>query len=109
MGACDALCYILLGAVLGAVGQSIRVIVGLKKKFDEASLEGKPVKDWFELRHLLVSLLIAFVIGSIAGVLGVLDLFGKEITKETLVALIAIGYSGTDFIEGFMKTKIPAK
>ena len=32
-----ALGYILLGGLLGAIGQGIRVVVGLKKQMDESS------------------------------------------------------------------------
>lgn len=97
--------YILLGAFLGVVGQSARVIVGLKKRSDEASLQGKEMKDWFDSKTLIISL----IIGAFAGSLGAISLLDKEIiiNKEYLLTLIAIGYAGTDFIEGFMKTRLP--
>ena len=101
-----ALGYIVLGAILGAVGQGIRLIVGIKKQL-EISEKGKKWDDWFEMKQLLVSLIIAFTIGGVAGVLGVVELLGTNITKESMIALIAIGYAGTDFIEGFMKKRTP--
>jgi len=100
-----ALGYVILGGILGAVGQGIRVIVGIKKQLDEASTSGKKWEDWFEMKQLLLSLIIAFTIGGIAGVLGGTWFLGSEITKESMMTLIAIGYAGTDFIEGFMKTQ----
>jgi len=101
--------YVVLGGILGAVGQGMRVIVGIKKQLEEASTSGKKWGDWFEMKQLLLSLLIALTIGGIAGVLGAIGLLGTEITKESIMALIATGYAGTDFIEGFMKTETPPK
>jgi Mn2+/Fe2+ NRAMP family transporter len=100
-----ALEYVVLGCILGAVGQGMRVIVGIKKQLDEASASGKRWEDWFEMKQFLVSLVIAFTIGGIAGVLGAIELLGTGVTKESMIALITIGYAGTDFIEGFMKKK----
>ena len=40
-----------------------------------------------------------------AGVLGVLGILGAPLTKDSVVILLTIGYAGTDFIEGFMKTQ----
>ena len=104
-----ALGYVLLGSILGAVGQGMRVIVGIKKQLDKASACGKKWEDWFETKQLLSSLIIAFTVGGIAGVLGAIEFItkGTEITKEFMITLIAIGYAGTDFIEGFMKRRIP--
>ena len=100
-----ALGYVFLGGVLGAVGQGIRVIVGIKKNLDEDS--AKKWEDWFETKQLGISFIIALALGGIAGVLGAIELLGTEITKEFMITLIAIGYAGTDFIEGFMKRRIP--
>jgi len=102
-----ALGYVLLGGILGAVGQGMRVIVGIKKQLDKASACGKKWEDWFETKQLLSSLIIAFTVGGIAGVLGAIELLGTEITKEFMIILIVIGYAGTDFIEGFMKRHTP--
>jgi len=101
--------YVVLGCILGAVGQGIRVVVGIKKELDEAKSSGKTWKEWFEMRELLESFIIAFAVGGIAGVIGIIGFLGTEITKESMIALMAIGYAGTDFIEGFMKTKATIK
>lgn len=100
-----ALAYLLLGGFLGAVGQAARVIVGIKKRLDEAKKPRKKWGDWFDARRLTISLLLAIIVGAVAGVLGVMNYMGTDVTKETMIALIAIGYSGTDFIEGFMIRK----
>ena len=109
-----ALGYILLGGLLGAIGQGIRVVVGLKKQMDESSKSSdgsdsaqskKDWQQWFDPQQLLVSLAIAFVVGGIAGTLASLQSFGQDVTKEYMISIITVGYAGTDFIEGFMKTK----
>jgi NADH:ubiquinone oxidoreductase subunit 6 (subunit J) len=94
--------YLGVGIVLGAIGQLIRVVVGLKKEMDQST---SPKKwDWFNAKQLWVSLVISAVVGAIAGTLGVVGLMGGQTTlnPQTLVGLITAGYSGTDFIEGFM-------
>ncbi|OPY59761.1 MAG: hypothetical protein A4E55_00111 [Pelotomaculum sp. PtaU1.Bin035] len=93
--------FILLGTILGMAGQAARMVVGLKKKYDEAS-QGK-TEDWFNTKQLVISLMI----GGVAGTLGAISLLGEELGKQTLLTLIAVGYAGADFIEGFMQKKLP--
>lgn len=100
--------YIVLGSALGMIGQGIRVVVGIKKAQDEAAAEGEDFA--YDFKKLSASLLIAFVIGGIAGALAVLPYVsrGGEITFKDVEVLIGVGYAGTDFIEGFMKKKLPS-
>lgn len=104
MNAYDLLIYLLLGALLGTVGQGIRIIVGIKKLLDGAD-PGKKLSELLDGKRLALSVGIALLVGAIAGMLGVLDIdvIGKSISKESLATLISIGYAGTDFIEGFMR------
>ncbi len=99
----NLLIIILLGAILGATGQGIRVIVGLKKVYDESLKENKAAKDLIEYKQLALSLFIGFSVGAIAGVLAAVSNINMEITNAVIIAFIAAGYAGTDFIEGFMK------
>ncbi len=96
----------LFGALFGALGQGIRVIVGMKKINDAALRSGQTFADVFSPGTLVVSLLI----GAIAGVLGTLtakiDL--QALTRDNVVLLIGIGYAGADFIEGFVRKELPA-
>jgi hypothetical protein len=103
MNASETLVYIVLGIILGIVGQSVRAIVGVKKSSDEASFSEKAFKDWFEIKRLIFSL----IIGGTAGALGAIYQLGAPIDKQFLLAIVASGYAGADFIEGFMKTKTP--
>ncbi|MDD4959379.1 MAG: hypothetical protein PHS51_08515 [Gallionella sp.] len=93
---------LLLGGLLGMCGQGIRVIAGLKKSHDKAALAGENFKENFELKTLIVSLIIGFM----AGILGALALWDKlasdNLQAETAMALLGAGYGGTDFIEAFM-------
>lgn len=98
----DTLTMILIGAILGMVGQGIRVLVGLKKMNDEASAKGLDSQDLFKSKELLLSLFIAFAIGGIAGVLASIDSLEIEFSKSVIISFIAAGYAGTDFIEGFI-------
>src|SRR2546427_9860499 len=93
--------YLGVGIVLGAIGQLIRVVVGIKKELDRSTSRKW---DWFNGRRFWISLAISASVGAIAGILGVLSLIDGEptLTRETLIGLVAVGYSGTDFIEGFM-------
>ncbi|WP_324734749.1 hypothetical protein VFC49_05815 [Thermococcus sp. SY098] len=100
----EALYYILLGMFLGMTGQMIRVIIGVKKVQEKAVSEGREFKEAFDMKRLVISMLI----GATAGVLGIVSLYWgeQEITREMALGLIAIGYSGTDFIEGLFRTKV---
>lgn len=90
-----------LGMVCGLIGQGVRVVAGLKKLHDKAATPGRTASP-FAAGQLLVSLLI----GATAGALGAVGLDvqpGGDISSDTLVTLIGIGYAGADFIEAFMR------
>jgi uncharacterized membrane protein YeaQ/YmgE (transglycosylase-associated protein family) len=99
----------LLSIVLGAFGQGLRAIAGLKKLADQAEEAKKALQDVFNWKALIVSL----VIGAVAGIAGYLCLKygsteGADFTKGTTVlGIIAAGYAGTDFIEAFAKKWMP--
>jgi hypothetical protein len=93
-----ALNYLILGALLGAAGQGARVIVGLKKLHDTQK---------FSSDFSWVQLIISLVIGAVAGILAVVMLMGQPVDKKFLLGLVAVGYAGADFLEGFMQTVLP--
>src|SRR5258706_7611510 len=102
MDAADVVMKLLLGGILGMVGQGVRAVAGLKKVQDEASAKKQDFRDVFQTSTLLVSIFIGFVAGALA-TLG-MDLSDDgAIDKSTLLTLMAAGYSGTYFIEAFMK------
>ncbi len=108
MGATDWVLTLILGGILGMIGQGIRVVAGLKKVNDQASAEGKSFGVLFQSSTLALSLLIGFI----AGTLAIIGVTGGEVTvnpsKELIVTIIGAGYAGTDFIEGFVKKNLPA-
>jgi hypothetical protein len=93
---------LLLGALLGVVGQLIRVVVGLKKESDQAAAANTTLKARFDAQQVLVSLAISVAVGAIAGILSAV-VTTDITTPKAMLALIGTGYSGTDAIEGFMK------
>ena len=99
----DWITLILLGGLLGAVGQGIRVVVGLKKLNDQALQEKKDFSALFSPSALFISLLVGFI----AGVLGIFSLPNVNASEldmnQVLLPLLGIGYAGADFIEGFVK------
>jgi len=100
---------LLLSGLMGAVGQSVRAIVGLKGLADDNADPNVTNPEAFSPARLVVSLIIGFVAGVAAGLTIGLDkvaLITPDNTK-LLVSLCAAGYAGTDFIEGFMASYLP--
>ena len=105
----ELLSTLMLAGLMGFVGQGARTIIGLKKLHDLNAVQPPGAQDAFVASKLLVSLMIGFVAGVLAALaLGLEKLAGTGgITAEMLLGLAAAGYSGADFIEGFM-AKTPA-
>lgn len=107
----EVLAQIAMGVLLGMMGQGARVVVGLKKAYDDAQAQNQSFKDEvFDGQKLGISLFI----GALAGGLGVITLasFGNsdDFTKnihDIALKLLAIGYAGTDFIEGIIQKYLP--
>lgn len=70
--------FILLGAFLGMVGGVLHLLTA-----------GEPT--WLQVA---ISLMVSCVVGTIVAI----ALLGAEISSVLLVAIIALGYAGTDFI-----------
>ncbi len=106
MHATDWLVVIALGAAMGLLGQGIRVVVGLKKTAEKAAAVSKTLADALVPSTLVVSLLIGSIAGALAAVATSNNLSGV-IQAPALLALAAAGYSGADFLEGFMSKYLP--
>lgn len=106
----DIIFQILVGGLLGIIGQGIRVIVGIKKmkdiqqanKINNANIPGGE----FDSRRLWLSIFIGFIAGALGGLFAV-NLKTPITDKGVLSTLIAIGYAGVDFIEGFINKSKP--
>lgn len=105
MSATEWVMQFLVGGLFGMLGQGLRVVVGLKKLNDRALQAGLPFTELFKPSSLIVSLLIGFI----AGVLGILtaNLNLQAITRENIMLLVGVGYTGADFIEGFVRKTLP--
>ena len=100
-----ALAYILLAAILGMAGQTIRVIVGMKKSIDNSNTPNSTSKDLFSGKQFLIGLAIASIVGGVAGVLAAVTTKNYDVAQSTYFTFLAAGYAGTDFIEGFVIKK----
>lgn len=97
---------IAVGGLLGIVGQGLRMIVGLKKWYDDKK-ENKDRAEAFDLNRFLVSLFIGFIAGVIAILFMIDDTVDAMDQKRYLASIILGGYSGVDFIEGFINKYNP--
>jgi hypothetical protein len=89
-----------LGGLAGIVGQGIRTIVGLKKASDAAAIRRQKFTETIEPARLVISLLVAALAGAMAAIITLTP--GAPISRIALMGLAAAGYSGADFVEGFM-------
>ena len=103
---------IILGGLLGMVGQGIRLAAGMKKLNDEAAAKEVEFRSLLHPSRIVITLVIGFV----AGALGAIALVSGDVAPGasnsvkdsgtlqpvTIITLIGIGYAGTDFIEAFM-------
>lgn len=98
---------LVLGGILGMIGQGLRVIVGLKKLYDALADTGEELSGTrFDSRRLWLSLFIGFVAGSFGMILKIdyESVSTMIMNKEFMISIVAIGYMGVDFIEGVMKS-----
>lgn len=100
---------VIAGGLLGALGQGIRIAVGLKKLNEEnatQNLQGISPEP-FNSSRLLISIFIGFVAGAISMLVkGPSNSNDDDFSTEEIITIIAIGYSGADFIEGVFNTYI---
>ncbi|CAN2532989.1 hypothetical+protein [Methylocapsa aurea] len=109
----DVLGALTLGGLLGAIGQGLRVIAGLKKMNDDAEAADVTSADLFSAARLATSLMIGFV----AGVATTLSLGPAKLmnvdpsgSAQILLGVIVAGYVGSDAIEAFTRNlaSVPA-
>jgi hypothetical protein len=104
MSTIDTLGFLAVGALLGAAGQGVRALVGLKKERD-ATPAGKSWHDWFNGAELAVS----FLLGAIAGIVAAISLYepNVQLTRSMLTGFAGAGYAGADFIGGVLGKWLP--
>ena len=100
---------VLAGGLLGMLGQGIRIAVGLKKFNDNNTAQvaqGHPTEE-FKPGRMVISIFTGFVAGAIGMIVKGASLSENgNYSTESIVTIIAIGYSGSDFIEGVFSTYI---
>jgi hypothetical protein len=99
----EFLSALVLGGILGMVGQGMRVIVGMKKIYESLGV-GEQFGTKMDWSRLSISLVIGFITGAFGMILKIdYDTVSTMImTKDFMLSIIAIGYMGVDFIEGMM-------
>ena len=102
----NILTSLLLGGLMGMVGQGIRAIAGLKKMNDDAQNQNVSSQDLFMASRLVVSLIIGFIAGVIAAstMLTQIEALNPTGNVSVLFGIAAAGYAGTDFIEALAPT-----
>jgi hypothetical protein len=105
MDSLQTLTFITLGALLGAAGQLVRAIVGIKKEIDQAKAAGKTAQDWFDAKELYMSI----ALGAVAGIGAAISVYQSDVqlSKDMLIGFLAAGYAGADFIGGLMQKWLP--
>ncbi len=95
---------LVIGALMGILGQGARAVVGLKGMSDDAKAQGRNPSDLFQAGRLLTSFLIGIIVG-LASVIVYFKSGGSttaEPTWQTMLAWAVSAYAGTDFLEGFI-------
>jgi hypothetical protein len=95
-----------LGGAMGMLGQGVRAIVGIKKLNDAASGTPATTGDMIQPSRILISFGIGFIAGALAAVSLITDL--AQVSAQQIFMLMAAGYSGADFVEGFMSRETVA-
>jgi predicted chitinase len=110
-GPTGLLALLLLYGLMGLVGQAARAAVGLKTMTTSA-VTAPSQQTEFNAAYLLISLMIGFVAGVLAGFamsLPAVFLPDGHPDIKILLGIAAAGYAGTDFIENSLSIFIPNK
>ncbi|MEO8711904.1 MAG: hypothetical protein ABI405_07275 [Parafilimonas sp.] len=105
----DIIQSVIAGGLLGMLGQGIRIAVGLKKFIDTNTAkvaQGKEPEE-FKPGRMVISIFIGFVAGALGMIVKGASLSNNgDYSTESIITIIAVGYSGADFIEGVFNTYI---
>ncbi|MCP4182439.1 MAG: hypothetical protein GY761_03870 [Hyphomicrobiales bacterium] len=117
MGAQDWMALVMLGFMFGILGQFIRHSLGMRKLKQEYAGNKAAYDAAFEPGRMWLSLATGGVAGSLTalgfaglGETNAVDFYKafqeEKIPASFVLGLIAAGYSGSDVIDGFIRTKI---
>jgi hypothetical protein len=91
---------ILTCGVLGMCGQIFRMIIGMYKLVYQNKGAVK-FNTLLNIQRLVVSLILGFSIGCLSAAI-----YSFPLSKSDILTLIAIGYSGTDTVEGIFQASL---
>jgi hypothetical protein len=98
---------LIVGGLMGLLGQGARAVVGLKGMSDDAKALNLSPNDLFEAARLFTSLMIGFLVGLAAALVYIKTNGTTEPDFQTMLGFVATGYAGTDFLEGFISQYLP--
>ena len=96
------LIILLIGGLMGMLGQGARAVAGLKSMTDEANSLNADPGELFQATRLIVSLIIGLLVGLAAAVIFLSTATKPELSWSTYLGFAAAGYTGTDFLEAFL-------
>lgn len=95
-----------LGGLAGALGQLMRVVVGMRKLGQEATARGTSREELISPARIVISIAIGATAGAAAGVVS--GMSPASVSGQQFLALVGAGYAGADFIEGAIGKVIPS-
>jgi hypothetical protein len=102
MDASQTLVVLILGSLMGLLGQGSRAVAGLKSMADDAKTLGVSSTDLFQAARLFVSLVIGVLVGLAAALIYLMGGGSAQPDWHILLGFAAAGYTGTDFLEAFI-------
>lgn len=87
--------------VLGLLGQFIHSLIGWYKLCMD---ETRTFKENFSLYRVIIGLVIGVVVGALVSLF-----FNPPLNRQDALFIIAMGYGGTDALEGFLKKFLEKK
>lgn len=93
---------LIIGMLMGMLGQGARAVAGLKSMADDAKALGLSSNDLFEASRLITSFLIGSLVGLASALVYIIDGGSTEPSSHMMLAWAAAAYAGTDFLESFI-------
>jgi hypothetical protein len=98
---------VVLGGLMGMLGQGIRATVGIKKLYDKSAGDNSLVDAGFSAIRFILSLFIGFIAGALTALMLSDGQTETAASKEYMGALMTAGYAGADTIEGLANKMLP--